>query len=43
VVAVNSSAVNFWTSIFPVLPQVLVYDVLAPLPVSFGYNLGLFS
>ena len=33
----------FWTSIFPVLPQVLVYDVLAPLPGSFGDNLGLIS
>ena len=29
----------FWTSIFPVLPQVLVYDVLG----SFGDNLGLIS
>ena len=29
----------FWTSIFPVLPQVLVYDVLG----SFGDNFGLIS
>lgn len=29
----------FWTSIFPVLPEVLVYDVLG----SFGDNLGLIS